>query len=119
MQKPPIIDAEIIEEESDARAVRRGVGREVAESAAGVVDAAANILAFLDPEGGEKLRERARTVRDFGEAATQTVDLAKATAVRVQGAVLQVETSVHKFKDAYQKLDKMMSIPRSGTLRRR
>ena len=119
MQKPPIIDAEIIEEETDARAVRRGVGREVAESAAGVVDAAANILAFLDPEGGEKLRERAQVVRNFGEAASQTVDIAKTTAVKVQGAVLQVESSVGKFKDAYKKLDKLMNVPRSGSMRRR
>lgn len=131
--EPKIIDAEILDETSftpkpgqKSRAVgteeiasRAQLAEEAAEATAGVVDAAADIASMLDPEFAEKIRAHSKKLRAFGQAASQTVQVAAVTADKVQNTVLSAESALGRAATAFKKLSASLDVPRKGTLRRR
>lgn len=121
-KKETIIDAEIVDDDAEKlpnAGERARLGRDLAESAAGILDTAARVASLFDVDAGKKVDGAAQNVRAFGQAAEQTVAVAKTTATTVTHVVEDVERRAGAFKEAFKKLDKAMTIPRSGSMRRR
>jgi hypothetical protein len=102
MSKPPIIDAEIIDDPKNPDA--RFVGSEVCSAAADVAAVAAKVVAMVDAERGQKIAEVAGSVRKLGEISAEAAEKATVIAGQAAAAGIEGKAALGRLSEAWKRM---------------